>query len=1135
VDEDGQPQRRDAGNAIEPPLGIVGRRWAVVVGISRYRHPTLNLRFAHRDANDLWELLRTPEGGNYASENTRLLLDEKATTAALTQAVRGFLLKATTDDLVLLYFACHGGPDPRRPSGPLYLYTHDTDPRDVAGTAFAMDEVERSLRSLVQARRAVIIVDTCHSAGIAGVRAAGTAEATNRYLDALARATGGIALLTSAEAAEASEEDERWGGGHGVFTYYLLKGMRGAADGYRGAKDGIVSVGELFEFVRDRVRTATDDRQHPSIGTRAFDRNLPMAVTGDLDVEQHLTLSSRLIDVGWLLDDPAPFLLAARQLALASDLKRGLPTAEAARGEALLAAGRPDEAARVLEGALATDDDLPPDAWLHLGMALAEDGRWAPAAQALRQHRQRAPQGDYAEWADSYASWLEAVGSVRLHGLLIGVGHYGADGKLPSLPGVANDLMLMQELLTGQFGAAPEDLTILQDTDATGFNVLRALDQLQGDLGEGEVLVVYYGGHSNDNAAPHEPYLFPYDVDVVDGITPAQLVAALDSEAREVVLILDTHVSRALVEFLGEAPSGRLTALLGTSVGELAYESTWNGRPHGNFTPALVEAFAQLGHDTTYEDVIERTNALMASSLVLNLQTAQLIGRRGTRAFQGAFPGAALWRAVRSRATPPRVDPQALERDCAKVAAPLVAWTVGRVRLDRGEARAAVAELERAAALGLQSARLLVDLADARLAAGPGEATADAVRHAAAAADHLERGHLERAQAALAEPPAARPAVLAVGADPTGDTGPSAELATRVAEALAAVVAVPRDEMTVLSGREATRGRVMEALRGIAAESERRLALLVLVGRVTSLDGKVAYSAADGGIAGDDLANGLRAAASLVSIASFDVRTDTPHGALSPPPGIADDALSLPALGAISIYLEDPGLTGNPILQLAAHIREAADRGLSYREWLDRWAKGRPSRLISGDVTYRHARVLEDRSRLVAARHHLAAAGMASAADAAVRARAAIAAARVQQRDQPEGFLQLGLALQACRRWGEAIDALRTARNLYDDQAILQQELRRDPATGEWHRQARYHCGRLQYLHGSNLNEAVASLRAALEQDRGDPRVLLHLAQAVRTLIERENLVEAKQLFRHYMALGAPLGGEAQALDFLTK
>lgn len=67
----------------------------------------------------------------------------------------------------MLYFACHGGPDPRRPLGPLYLYTHDTDPTDVAGTGLPMEEIQLCLRpGQVRAERTVILVDTRHSGGV---------------------------------------------------------------------------------------------------------------------------------------------------------------------------------------------------------------------------------------------------------------------------------------------------------------------------------------------------------------------------------------------------------------------------------------------------------------------------------------------------------------------------------------------------------------------------------------------------------------------------------------------------------------------------------------------------------------------------------------------------------------------------------------------------------------------------------------------------------------------------------------------------------------------------------------------------------------------------------------------------------
>lgn len=259
----------------------VGERWAIVVGVSRYEHASLNLRYAHRDAQAFYELIRSPFGGGFKEQNVQVLLDEQATTRKVTRALRSFLKKPDRDDLVVLFFACHGAPDPQRPDN-VYLLTHDVDPDDIAGTALPMREIDLSLRENLLADRVVIIADTCHSAAIGGGpgrrSAVNSTAAVNAYLQALSESKGGVALLTSAEASEVSLEDERWGGGHGVFTHYLLEGMRGAAD--TSPRNGVVTLGELFEYVRENVKNATDYRQHPSIGTTWFDRLLPMSVPG---------------------------------------------------------------------------------------------------------------------------------------------------------------------------------------------------------------------------------------------------------------------------------------------------------------------------------------------------------------------------------------------------------------------------------------------------------------------------------------------------------------------------------------------------------------------------------------------------------------------------------------------------------------------------------------------------------------------------------------------------------------------------------------------------------------------------------------------------------------------------------------
>ncbi len=59
---------------------------------------------------------------------------------------------------------------------------------------------------------------------------------------------------------EVSLEGPEFGGGHGVFSYFVIKGLEGAADEN---KDGVVDADELIKYVSDQVPMATANKQHP--------------------------------------------------------------------------------------------------------------------------------------------------------------------------------------------------------------------------------------------------------------------------------------------------------------------------------------------------------------------------------------------------------------------------------------------------------------------------------------------------------------------------------------------------------------------------------------------------------------------------------------------------------------------------------------------------------------------------------------------------------------------------------------------------------------------------------------------------------------------------------------------------------
>ena len=81
----------------------------------------------------------------------------------------------------------------------------------------------------------------------------------NRYIEDVSKSDGETLGLLASRPNEFSREGPQFGGGHGVFTYYLLKGMMGEADT---DGDETVNVTELVDYLDQNVEEATDRQQH---------------------------------------------------------------------------------------------------------------------------------------------------------------------------------------------------------------------------------------------------------------------------------------------------------------------------------------------------------------------------------------------------------------------------------------------------------------------------------------------------------------------------------------------------------------------------------------------------------------------------------------------------------------------------------------------------------------------------------------------------------------------------------------------------------------------------------------------------------------------------------------------------------
>ncbi len=148
---------------------------------------------------------------------------------------------------MFFYYSGHGAPDAR--TGQAYLVPWDGDPGFLGTTAYPLDEVYAALNKL-RVKEVIVVLDSCFSgAGGRSVLAKGVRPMVIT-VDPGFLPQGKMVLFTAAS------REEMTGGlddqGHGIFTYYFLKGLSGAAKNSGGA----VTLKGLYEYVKPLVQDA---------------------------------------------------------------------------------------------------------------------------------------------------------------------------------------------------------------------------------------------------------------------------------------------------------------------------------------------------------------------------------------------------------------------------------------------------------------------------------------------------------------------------------------------------------------------------------------------------------------------------------------------------------------------------------------------------------------------------------------------------------------------------------------------------------------------------------------------------------------------------------------------------------------
>ena len=211
------------------PLCVQGKIYVVLVGISEYGTLYENLTYCHQDAIDMYGLLKAYT----VPENIILLTDKQATHDNIVYYTKRLYSQAQPDDVVIFFFSGHGN----------------------ANVFFAYDKTLHfnTLQSVfrqTKAKRKLIFADACFSGTLR--------QPGNQTASANSNPGKNVLLFLSSRSNQFSQENSALK--NGIFTYFLLTGLKGEADFN---SDGYITAKELFNFVNPKVKAQSNGNQIP--------------------------------------------------------------------------------------------------------------------------------------------------------------------------------------------------------------------------------------------------------------------------------------------------------------------------------------------------------------------------------------------------------------------------------------------------------------------------------------------------------------------------------------------------------------------------------------------------------------------------------------------------------------------------------------------------------------------------------------------------------------------------------------------------------------------------------------------------------------------------------------------------------
>ncbi|MBI3815459.1 MAG: caspase family protein [Nitrospinae bacterium] len=217
--------------------------YAIVIGIENYRQKLPKADYAVADAKTMTEYLTKVMG--YPEENVVTLINDRALKSDFEKYFEKWLFNnVEKDGFVFIYYSGHGAPNVK--TGDAFLVPYDGDPSFIDQTGYSLKRLYEALGKL-PAKEIIVALDSCFSgAGGRSVIAKG-ARPLVMTMESLAIPSK-VAVISASSGDQISSTYEEKG--HGLFTYFMMKGLKGEGDTNG---DGRIEIGELFEYIKPQV------------------------------------------------------------------------------------------------------------------------------------------------------------------------------------------------------------------------------------------------------------------------------------------------------------------------------------------------------------------------------------------------------------------------------------------------------------------------------------------------------------------------------------------------------------------------------------------------------------------------------------------------------------------------------------------------------------------------------------------------------------------------------------------------------------------------------------------------------------------------------------------------------------------